>query len=40
MGKLTLYGYIMCPFVHRVRFALESLKISYDYYEVDLFRNA
>ncbi|KAL4464057.1 hypothetical protein ABPG74_005994 [Tetrahymena malaccensis] len=33
---LKLYGNIFCPFVQRVRFALESLKLQYDYIEIDL----
>ncbi|EAS07466.1 glutathione S-transferase, amine-terminal domain protein (macronuclear) [Tetrahymena thermophila SB210] len=33
---LKLYGNILCPYVQRVRFALEALKLQYDYVEIDL----
>lgn len=36
---LTLYGFILCPYVQRVRMALESLNIAFDYIEVDLLVN-
>ncbi len=35
-SKLILYGCLICPYVQRVRTALEFLKVPYDYEEVDL----
>ncbi|KAL4510664.1 hypothetical protein ABPG72_004818 [Tetrahymena utriculariae] len=33
---LKLYGNTLCPYVQRVRFALEALKLQYEYIEIDL----
>lgn len=33
---ITFYGFILCSYAQRVRFALESLNIAYDYIEIDL----
>ncbi|EAS07464.1 glutathione S-transferase, amine-terminal domain protein (macronuclear) [Tetrahymena thermophila SB210] len=38
MSQLTLYGFLLCPYVQRVRFALENIGVKYDYKEVDLYK--
>ncbi|EAS07465.3 glutathione S-transferase, amine-terminal domain protein (macronuclear) [Tetrahymena thermophila SB210] len=38
MSQLTLYGFLLCPYVQRVRFALEKIGVKYDYKEIDLFK--
>ncbi|KAL4461928.1 hypothetical protein ABPG74_000773 [Tetrahymena malaccensis] len=40
MSKLTFYGYLICPFAQRVRFALEALKIDYEFVHIDLHAGA
>jgi len=36
-AELTLFGSCFCPFVHRSWIALEQAKLSYRYYEVDVY---
>ncbi len=35
-GEIVLYGCLVCPYVQRVRFALEEMQIPYRYEEIDL----
>lgn len=36
MTRPILYGCIVCPFTNKVRFALELLKVDYQYEEIDI----
>jgi len=38
-SSLTLYGFVSCPYVIRVRMALEELNVPFSYHEIDLLRD-